>query len=282
MSSFGRYTPRRRRVDEEERESGGLPVIPLMIIVVFAGLLLGGLLAHFFGGRGSPSRQAMNPANPPPVTPVSIATPLVATPHARPSGKTSRHPTPHATPPPSASPSPSVSPARPSAKPTPSISAIAVLPRKPQKTLAPNSIAIATATASTAPLTAPAATPTLQAVVTASPTRPTPFAIHRPPLSRTVSLREPRTPEGIVRAYLTDLARGDRDAAASYLSSGAPTEDFMRGGHVGSITTFNNGDGTYQVTANVSTPDGRYYVIATVAALPYGLLITDHYHIRPR
>lgn len=84
-----------------------------------------------------------------------------------------------------------------------------------------------------------------------------------------------------MRAYLSALVHGDDSAATEYLASGSPTEQFVRGGRIQDISSIDNGDGTYQVTADVATRDGRYYVIATVAALPYGMLITDHYHIKP-
>jgi hypothetical protein len=101
------------------------------------------------------------------------------------------------------------------------------------------------------------------------------------PLGNTVALHVPKSPEGVVRAYLSALVHGNDVEATQYLASGSPTEQFMRGGHVEDISSVDNGDGTYQVTADVSTREGRYYVIATVAALPYGMLITDHYHIKP-
>src|SRR5579863_9608889 len=48
-----REPPRRRRLDDEP--SGGLPLFPLILVVVLAGLLLGGVLAHFFGGSNGAS-----------------------------------------------------------------------------------------------------------------------------------------------------------------------------------------------------------------------------------
>jgi hypothetical protein len=85
-----------------------------------------------------------------------------------------------------------------------------------------------------------------------------------------------------VRAYLNALAHGRREAATNYLASGSPTEEsFMRGARIADIHTVDNGDGTYNVTADVIARDGRYRVIATVAALPYGMLITDHFAMRP-
>jgi hypothetical protein len=95
-------------------------------------------------------------------------------------------------------------------------------------------------------------------------------------------LHLPTTPDAVVRAYLSDLAHGHTDAAAAYLASGSPTEEgFMHGARIAAIHSVNNGDGTYNVTADVVTRNGRYRVIATVAALPYGMLITDHFSMKP-
>ena len=47
---------RRRRLEEES--GGGLPLFPLVLVVILAGLLMGGLLAHFLGGSKSVTRSA--------------------------------------------------------------------------------------------------------------------------------------------------------------------------------------------------------------------------------
>jgi hypothetical protein len=281
MSSFGRYTPRRRREEEEEREGGGLPVIPLMIIVIFAGLLLGGLLAHIFGGT---TATAQLPLTPPPVTPVAVATPsaharaprlrpkrvAAAQPLSAPRPSRGRKPAPQTstTPPPSATPI-----------------TIAVQPNspKPRKPLAAHPVSYESGAPAVhvEPLSS-AASATLPPTATPSPaTRPADETTHERSLANTVALHVPKSPEGVVRAYLSALVHGDDNAAAQYLASGSPTEQFVRGGRIEDVSSVDNGDGTYQVTADVSTRDGRYYVIATVAALPYGMLITDHYHIKP-
>ncbi len=285
MSSFGRYTPRRRRGDEEQHEGGGLPVIPLMIIVVFAGLLLGGLLAHFFGSRGSVSQTAMNP---PPVTPIPSATPMPPiTPRPRPS-RTPR-PRASATMRPSSKPAKRVAKAAPSptatatasspASPQPTPTAVALKPQTPQPALTARPVVVPTTTARATlqPLAKPVLR-TLPPVVTESPRTPKP----RRQVSRIVALRVPRTPDGVVRAYLSALAAGRQTTATTYLASGSPTEaSFMRGARITDIRSTSNGDGTYNVTADVIARGGRYRIIATVAALPYGMLITDHFSIKP-
>lgn len=89
-------------------------------------------------------------------------------------------------------------------------------------------------------------------------------------------------PNAIVRAYLYALAHGDTLQATSYLASGEPAEPFMRGARVGEIQSTNNGDGTYLVTADVRARTGEYRVTCTVADLPQGMVITDHFYVKAR
>lgn len=90
-------------------------------------------------------------------------------------------------------------------------------------------------------------------------------------------------PTDVVRAYLYALARGNDSQASRYLASGEPEEPFMSdGAHVGDIESSNNGDGTYLVTADVRAKSGNYRVTFTVAALPEGMVITDHFYVKPR
>ncbi len=42
------------------------------------------------------------------------------------------------------------------------------------------------------------------------------------------------------------------------------------------------GSQQYQVTADVQTTSGEYYVTFTVESSPSGLQITDHYSIKPQ
>ena len=89
-------------------------------------------------------------------------------------------------------------------------------------------------------------------------------------------------PTEVVRAYLYALARGNTAQAISYLASGSPEEPFMRdGARIGAIESTSNGDGTYLVTADVRTRSGHYRVTCTVAALPQGMVITDHFYVKP-
>ncbi|MGC1382126.1 MAG: hypothetical protein WA814_14015, partial [Candidatus Baltobacteraceae bacterium] len=86
----------------------------------------------------------------------------------------------------------------------------------------------------------------------------------------------------VVRSYLGALARGDRATAASYLAHGTPNEPFMNSlAHVATIHSASAGPQQYEVTADVQTPEGEYYVTFTLQQGPGGLQITDHYTIKP-
>lgn len=86
-----------------------------------------------------------------------------------------------------------------------------------------------------------------------------------------------------VRAYLGALARGDESTATSYLSKGLPSETFMNASaHINSIESTKNANGSYTVTADVTTASGEYFSTFTVEHTPFGMQITDHYTIRPR
>lgn len=259
MSSYGRYSRRRRRGDEEEGDAGGLPVVPLMILVIFAGLLVGGLLAHFFGGR----RAFIASPSPPAVTPVAFIAPTAAS--VTPSPRRTLPPTPQRLATPRSSPAPTLSPS-----PSSTASSLAV-----RASPASRVVAVVTATPAQTPLRTPTPSPL------PSPIRTSIAVVTQAPVSHVVALQGPTTPDGVVRAYLSALARGRRAAAASYLASGTPTEAFMKGAHIADVQSVDNGDGTYNVSADVVTSHGRYRVIAIVAALPYGMLITDHFSIRP-
>jgi hypothetical protein len=87
----------------------------------------------------------------------------------------------------------------------------------------------------------------------------------------------------LVRSYLGALASGDKTRAASYLAHGTPTETFMTSdSHIESVRSANVGAQQYQVTADVQTTSGEYYVTFTVEQGPTGLQITDHYSIKPQ
>ena len=87
---------------------------------------------------------------------------------------------------------------------------------------------------------------------------------------------------GVVRGYLSALARGDESSAASYLSAGLPSEKFMSpAAKVNSVTSTKNSDGSFKVSADIQTPTGEYFETFTVQTGANGLQITDHTAIKP-
>lgn len=54
------------------------------------------------------------------------------------------------------------------------------------------------------------------------------------------------------------------------------------GAQIESIRSASVGPQQYQVTADVQTTSGEYYVTFTVESGPSGLQITDHYSIKPQ
>jgi hypothetical protein len=260
---------RRRRRSDEGRESGGLPLIPLVLVVVFAGLLLGALLAHFFGG--GPGKQS-------PGTTVAQSTPLLVTPV--PTEEPGLNPTP--------SPSPAVSPThKASATPSPNVSPSASPSTSPQPSKSPNASPVPTTHATASPH--PAASPSVHTIAETPP----PHSVHRAiptatiaPAATPVATAAPAAPngteraEGVVRSYLSALASGNRALATTYLSSGTPGEVFMDStAHIVSLKSTASGSG-YHVAAEVQTAAGAYAVTFSVQPGTSGLQITDHYAIK--
>jgi len=249
---------RRRRLQPEEPRGGGggLPIFPLIVLVVFAGLLLGGVLAKFFGSGGAPApspQPTFTPlpteANTPTFAPARVAA-------ASPSPMPSPSLTPYATPTPRATATP-VATATASATPT----------NRPTPTAAPSANETETPTA--AQTATPAAKPTREVTP-----RPTPVSTPSPAL-----ITGPATADhavAIVRSYLNALANGESSFATGYLQSGLPTEDFMKGGRVTNVQATPNADGSFFVTAQMTAPGGVYTENFRVVNGPQGLQITDH------
>ncbi|MDP9023768.1 MAG: hypothetical protein M3N13_00145 [Candidatus Eremiobacteraeota bacterium] len=253
------YPRRRRLAPDEPPRGGGIPIFPLIIVVIFAGLLLGGLIAHFSQKRDN-SVAAASPF--PGVTPINGGAPLATvterpTPKAAVAGPPSPHPTPHASPRASNSaeplPSPSPKPSHASSltpvkTPSTRPSVIIVTPppsRLPENTIAPKSAS-------------------------------TPVAAENPKISTNDAT-------GVVRGYLAALTRGDESSAASYLASGLPNETFMTtAARVVTVNTAKNTDGTFKVSADIQTPTGEYFETFTVATGSNGLQIVDHTAIKPQ
>ena len=263
-----RDAPRRRRSDEESG-GGGLPLFPLMVVVVLAGLLLGGVLAHFFGGKnGAPAPASTMVAGnaPQEPTPAPISPPPSAAPE------------PSATPVPSATSSPTAA-----ASPSPKATQL-ITPRPPPATPKPKTAALATSE----PARKPAVTATqLAANVTASPAtaRPAtaPPATTPPAPAHTVSPSGNTHAASVVRSYLEALAHGDRGTASTYLAHGYPTESFMNSeSRIESISSANVGGQQYRVGADVQTSSGEYFITFTLQQSAGGMLITDHSAIKPQ
>jgi outer membrane biosynthesis protein TonB len=223
--------------------------------VILAGLLLGGVLAHFFGGSNAPQRPAQTPlgeASVPPVTPLPSAPSMAS---ATPSPMA----TPTPTPPPTESPAPTKKPAKPTPTPTPSAAPV------------------------------PSATPTRAPAPIATAIRKTLVATARPiAVATPVPAAPPKAPAGdpaasLVRSYLEALAHGDRATASTYLASGSASETFMSGeAQIESIRSTPQSNSNYLVTADVKSGGVEYYATFTVAPGPGGLQITDHYWIKPQ
>lgn len=256
---------RRRRIEPDEpKGGGGLPIFPLIVLVIFAGLLLGGGLAKFLGRGGGPSVPTPVPTVTP--LPTESATPSLAptpspTPHATHSPKPTAKPSPSATPAATATPSPTPSPAasptvKPSPKPSTEPTELIITPApKPTKKPVTHAQKPPPAPPTPAPTLAPTPSPT-PALITGAPT-----ADHA---------------AAIVRSYLTALANGHSSFATGYLRSGLPSEDFMKGGRVTNVQATANGDGSFFVTAAMETPAGSFTENFRVENGPNGLQITQH------
>jgi hypothetical protein len=247
--------PRRRRYeDDADRTRGGLPLFPLVVIVIFAGLLLGGVLAHFFGGASAPH------ASP---GPLAVVTPQ---PSATASASPARSPK-------SSTATPSVQPS--AAHRTPSPLPSRAPSTRPSATATPVKSTPAPAAAAT-PTAAP--TPKLKPAVTMTPAR---RAVAAPPSPATVAPEVDRA-SSVVRSYLGALARGDRATATSYLTRGLPGEVFMdSSARILSVRSSGSGDRQH-VVADVQTSSGEYEVNFTVVPGIGGLQIDDHYAIKVR
>jgi hypothetical protein len=255
--------PRRRRLEPEPPKRGGIPIIPLMILVVLCGLALGGLLTKFLGTGG-----AQAPTSAPSFTPLPESTATFTSAESLP---------------PSPSPTPSHKPAKssPSASPSTSPGASASPSASPR------------ATGSATPKPKPKAT---QLVIVLTPTPPaarapsiaapiataTPPPVVSAPTATPVLITGANTSEhaaSIVNAYIAALARGDSSTAAGYLASGLPTESFINPNvtvNVSELRTSRNSDGGYTVTAQIATSKGTYFGTFVVRMGAYGMQITEH------
>lgn len=256
------YPRRRRLAPQEPKKGGGIPIFPLVVLVIFAGLLLGGALAKFFGGG-----RSVSPTPAPTFTPLPSAAPTATfAPRATP--KHGASPSRAASPSPSESPSPKAS-ASPSA--SPSLAPSATTSPTPTPTARPSVIYLTSA---------PKPTP----AKTAAPVKtPVPVATETP---APVQAAGPATNEhaaAIVRSYLAAVGRSDEATATGYLQRGLPNESFFTSAaKITDLETVHNPNGTYTVTADISTPSGEYYETFNLAQGPggLGLQIVQHYAIK--
>jgi hypothetical protein len=240
-------------------------LIPLVLVVIFAGLLLGALLAHFFGG--GPGKQ---PAN---TTAIARATPVFATPDsgatATPAPSITTSPRTSASPlaRPSSAPSPTASP---STSPTPSASTTPGATPSPHRTVHPVTHASVVAALPPAPRESIARATAPAVISTAAPVTA--------PAAPSGSARA----ESVVRSYLSAVASGNRALATTYLAGGVPGEVFMDStAHVVSLNSASSGTG-YRVSADVVTSNGEYALTFSLSPGASGLQITDHYAIKVR
>lgn len=237
-----------------------MPIVPLMVLVILGGLLLGGLLTKFFGGGTVRAPSAQPSFTPLPesaarVTPLPSALPAlvprVARTSPRPSSSAAASPTPTASPAPKPSPARTHLAVNPAGSPTP-----------PIIILTPNP-------AQTQPVSAVSQEPPAQP--TAAAATPTPVLITGANTSEHAA--------AIVRAYIDALARGDSATAAGYLASGLPTETFVNQNvsvSLNDVQSTRNDDGSFTVTTQIVTSKGTYVESFALRPSPLGMQITDH------
>jgi hypothetical protein len=246
--------PRRRRSQDDAGGGGGLPLFPLILVVIFAGLLLGGILAHFLGAHSTSSNVVAKQQ------PLFTIAPVTLTPSPPP-----------ATLIPSVRPSTSASPVA-TQSPTPRVTPRTKAPARPLATASPHAIVYITP----APLRTTALLPTIEPALkprSAVATTSTPVPNYVAPSSDQAGQ--------IVRSYLGSLVRGDRATATTYLAHGLPNEAFMdAGSRIISIRPESSANQQYKVTADVQTSTGEYYITFLLQPGPGGLQITDHYAIK--
>lgn len=195
-----------------------MPVLLLGLLVVLAGLAIGGL-----AGRLT-AMHAHLPTSVPSISPVPTETPTLA---------------PESTPTPKTTPTP---------KPTPSAKPKATPTAKPSPTASP----VATVT----PSAEPSATPKPVAKAAATPRTPEKKSIS-PVVRKALPSPTPAPAIGgssaraLVRVYLADLARGDTAGASALLASGSP-DTFIDGTlQIGSVASAPTANGAQSVTAQI-------------------------------
>jgi hypothetical protein len=272
--------PRRRRLDEPSGD-GWAGTLGLVVAVILAGLVLGGLLAHFFG-RPRPTATPVPLAN---VTPLVEETPQATeTPLPVPTLATS-----------SPRPMPSVGPTGTSPRPSASIgsgsSAPLGFPIVPPASSGP--LAVNGNAPTSSPLGAPPArrAPTVPGAPANSPAEAPQPAASAPaaapaapaaPAPSSGASSDQSAAEATVRSYIEALERGDTTSAEMLLAGGRPTEaSFLDpSARILSISAHPHDDGTYRVEADVRTDSGEYFLTFTLDRGPAGFYIAEHSAIK--
>ncbi|PZR56682.1 MAG: hypothetical protein DLM50_07570 [Candidatus Meridianibacter frigidus] len=262
--------PRRTRRSGYDGPAGKhLPILPLAIIVILAGLALGALAARFLGRSAEqPAATTAQPQNasaapvptaapetavPPPKPSRSAVVVMLRTPGSLPANRASARATFHRIA--LATPKPSLS-----AVPAQSLN----IPPTRRPSVASASVAVAPATPRVRPISArpPIAAP--------SPMSPSPS----------------ESASNLARTYLTALMRGDRRSAAAALGQSPETSSLDESqfldssARITSVHTLPNGDGSYKVESEVTASKGTYFVTMQVSHVGDGYVITDHHAIR--
>jgi len=250
--------PRRRRRSIDQPATGGrLPLFPLFIVVVLAGLALGAFLSRHFSGPSPMPQVVVRTPAPSPLASAAVKRLLKKMPIIKPTP-----PLPTASP--SAEPSTSASPRSPRAV----IHRVALTTPKPQ---VEKKIAAAPA---------PSQAPVVHAA-----------AVTHAPL-RIRSMYSAPLPPGdpaaaVARDYLVAVIKGDNRTANSALGKSPNSlpnfaeQSFLDPqARITSLHTTNNGDGTYKVEAEVAATNGTYYVTFQVMKNVSTYFITEHYAIK--
>ena len=220
-----------------------MPVLLLGLLVVLAGLAIGGL-----AGRLT-AMHAHLPTSVPSISPVPTETPTLA-PVSTPTPKTT--PTPKPTP--RAKPT-----ATPTAKPSPSASPVATVTPSAEPSATPKPVAKAVAT--------PRTVEKKPRLPVARKTLPSPAPA---PAIGGSSAR------ALVRVYLADLARGDTAGASALLASGSP-DTFIDGTlQIGSVVSAPTANGAQSVTAQIIVGVKHYTMTFSVGERSGHAVILSH------
>ncbi|MGC8485121.1 MAG: hypothetical protein ACP5O6_05740 [Candidatus Baltobacteraceae bacterium] len=224
-----------------------MPVLLLGLLVVLAGLAIGGL-----AGRLT-AMHAHLPTSVPSISPVPTETPTLAPVST---------PTPKTTPTPKPTPSPKTT-ATPRTKPSPSASPVPSVTPSAEPSATPKPVAKAAAT--------PRATPR-----TVEKKQKSPAVRKTPPSASPAPAIGGAAARAVVRVYLADLARGDSAGAGALLASGSP-DTFIDGTlQIGSVASVPTANGAQSVTAQIIVGVKHYTMTFLVGERSGRAVILSH------